>query len=97
MVFCVGMIAIFILADGIRSRSIPWVNAAMRVAAGDLNQHIPIQSRDEIGKLSESFNFMVEKLRESRALEDKLRSAEHLSGLGELSRSIAHENQEPTL
>jgi signal transduction histidine kinase len=38
---------------------------------------------------------MVEKLRESRALEEKLRAAEHLSGLGELSRSIAHEIRNP--
>ena len=95
VVFCVGMIAIFILARRYTQPINTVVDAAMRVAAGDLNQHIPIQSRDEIGKLSESFNFMVEKLRESHALEDKLRSAEHLSGLGELSRSIAHEIRNP--
>lgn len=95
VVFCVGMIAIFILARRYTQPINTVVDAAMRVAAGDLNQHIPVQSRDEIGKLSESFNFMVEKLRESRALEEKLRAAEHLSGLGELSRSIAHEIRNP--
>jgi signal transduction histidine kinase len=67
----------------------------MRVAAGDLTQHIKVQNRDEIGKLSESFNFMVSKLREARTLEEKLREAEHLSGLGQLSRHMAHEIRNP--
>ncbi|HMK44943.1 MAG TPA: ATP-binding protein, partial [Dissulfurispiraceae bacterium] len=51
--------------------------------------------RDEIGKLSESFNFMVDKLREGRTLEERLRAAQHLAGLGELSRTIAHEIRNP--
>jgi len=95
MVFCVGMVAIFVLARRYTQPINTVVDAAMRVAAGDLNQHIPVKGRDEIAKLSESFNFMVEKLRESRALEEKLRAAEHLSGLGALSRNIAHEIRNP--
>jgi len=71
------------------------VDASMRVAAGDLNQSIPVQSNDEIGQLSETFNFMVAKLRETRTLEERLREAEHLSGLGQLSRSMAHEIRNP--
>jgi nitrogen fixation/metabolism regulation signal transduction histidine kinase len=71
------------------------VDAASRVAAGDLNQSIPVRSKDEIGQLSERFNNMVEKLRESRLLEQRLREAEHLSGLGQLSRDIAHEIRNP--
>jgi len=71
------------------------VDAAQRVAAGDLNQSIPVGSSDEIGQLSRSFNFMVGKLRESRTLEEKLREAENLSGLGQLSQSMAHEVRNP--
>ncbi len=71
------------------------VDASMRVAAGDLNQKIPVQSNDEIGQLSDTFNFMVAKLRETRTLEERLREAEHLSGLGQLSRSMAHEIRNP--
>ncbi len=67
----------------------------MRVAAGDLNQNIPVQSNDEIGQLSDTFNFMVAKLKETRNLEERLREAEHLSGLGQLSRSMAHEIRNP--
>ncbi len=71
------------------------VDASMRVAAGDFNQNLPVRSKDEIGQLSETFNFMVMKLRENRILEERLREAEHLSGLGQLSRSMAHEIRNP--
>ncbi|MBI5188224.1 MAG: HAMP domain-containing protein [Nitrospirae bacterium] len=71
------------------------VNAAQRVAAGDLNQDLTTDRKDEIGELTQSFSFMVQKLREERALEEKLREAEHLSGIGQLSRNIAHELRNP--
>ncbi len=54
-----------------------------------------MKSRDEIGELSETFNFMVRKLKESRTLEERLREAEHLSALGQISRNIAHEIRNP--
>lgn len=71
------------------------VNAAKRVAAGDLNQSLVTDRRDEIGELTRSFNFMVKKLREERELEEKLHEAERLSAFGQLSRSIAHEIRNP--
>ncbi|MFB3924882.1 MAG: PAS domain-containing sensor histidine kinase [Syntrophales bacterium] len=71
------------------------VEAARRVATGDLNQNLPVDRKDEIGDLMQSFNFMVEKLREEKKLEERLREAEHLSAVGQLSRSIAHEIRNP--
>ncbi|MDO9289082.1 MAG: ATP-binding protein [Thermodesulfovibrionales bacterium] len=71
------------------------VSAAKRVAAGDLSQTLTTKQKDEIGELTQSFNFMVQKLREQRNLEEKLREAEHLSGIGQLSRSMAHEIRNP--
>jgi len=71
------------------------VNAARRVAAGDLDQHLPVDRKDEIGELTASFNFMVQRLRENKRLEERLREAEHLSAVGQLSRSIAHEIRNP--
>lgn len=71
------------------------VNAAGRVAAGDLTPDLSTERRDEIGELSQSFNFMVQKLREKRALEEKLREVEHLSGIGQFARDIAHEIRNP--
>ncbi|KJU87219.1 integral membrane sensor signal transduction histidine kinase [Candidatus Magnetobacterium bavaricum] len=38
---------------------------------------------------------MVQRLRESRSIEERLREAEHLSGLGQLSRTMAHEIRNP--
>ena len=71
------------------------VDAAKRVAAGDFNQSLTVDRKDEIGELTESFNFMLQGLRENKRLEERLREAEHLSAVGELSRSIAHEIRNP--
>jgi nitrogen fixation/metabolism regulation signal transduction histidine kinase len=94
-VFAIGIIFTLILSRHYTKPIQRVVDASMRVAAGDLTQNIKVQSRDEIGKLSESFNFMVGKLREARTLEEKLREAAHLSGLGQLSRHMAHEIRNP--
>ncbi len=71
------------------------VEAAKRVAAGDLNQKLPVDRKDEIGDLTQSFNNMVQKLSENRKLEERLREAEHLSAVGQLARTIAHEIRNP--
>lgn len=71
------------------------VNAARKVAMGDFNQNLPEGRKDEIGQLTESFNFMVQRLRENKLIEERLREAEHLSAVGQLSRSIAHEIRNP--
>ncbi len=69
--------------------------AAHRVAEGDLACELPVGRRDEIGQLAQSFNHMLGRLREDRGLREKLRRAEHLAGLGQFSRSIAHEIKNP--
>ena len=71
------------------------VNAARSVAAGDLTPELTTDRTDEIGELTKAFNYMVQKLREERALEEKLREAEHLSGIAQLGKSIAHEIRNP--
>lgn len=71
------------------------VNAARGVAAGDLTSNLTTDRKDEIGELTNTFNYMVQKLREERALEEKLREAEHLSGIAQLAKSIAHEIRNP--
>lgn len=71
------------------------VNAAKKVAAGDFNQSLPVDRKDEIGELTASFNFMMQRLRENKRLEERLREAEHLSTVGQLSRTIAHEIRNP--
>ena len=71
------------------------VNAVRLVAAGDLTVDLTAARKDEIGQLTQSFNFMVRKLREERALEEKLREVEHLSGIAQLAKGVAHEIRNP--
>ena len=71
------------------------VNAVRTVAAGDLTAELRSDRKDEIGELTQTFNYMVQKLREQRALEEKLREAEHLSGIAQLAKGIAHEIRNP--
>ncbi len=94
-VFTLGIIMTLILSRRYTRPIHQVVHAARRVAAGDLNQSVSVKSADEIGELAAGFNFMVQKLRTGRAMEEKLREAEHLSGLGELARNIAHEIRNP--
>ncbi len=71
------------------------VEAAKRVAAGDLTKTIEVEGGDEIAELTQSFNEMVEKLRQHRELEERLREAERLSAVGKLASGIAHEIRNP--
>jgi signal transduction histidine kinase len=65
------------------------------VAAGNLDQHLPVERRDEIGLLARSFNDMVTRLRDDRDLKNRLRTAEHQAGIGQFARNIAHEIRNP--
>jgi len=95
VVFAFGTLMAIFLA-GRYARPIENVaRAAGRVAAGDLSAELPVGRRDEIGALSRSFNAMVGKLREERDLRERLRKAEHLAGIAQVSQSIAHEIRNP--
>ncbi len=95
IVFGIGIIMTLIFSRQYTRPIHDVVDAAMKVAGGDLNQNLPIRSSDEIGQLSKSFNYMVDKLRENRTLEERLREIEHLSAVGQLSRNMAHEIRNP--
>jgi signal transduction histidine kinase len=71
------------------------VESVNKVAAGDLTETLPVESGDEIGRLSANFNEMVQKLRERELLEKRLYEAEHLSKVGQLAAGIAHEIRNP--
>ncbi len=71
------------------------VQAAKKIASGDLSKTLPEHRHDEIGELTKSFNEMVDKLRRQRELEERLRQAEQLSALGQMASGIAHEIRNP--
>jgi len=68
------------------------VMATNRIANGDLRYEIPIQTRDELGELTRSFNRMIRNL--SRIQNELIRS-EKLISLGRLSAGVAHEIRNP--
>ena len=67
------------------------VTGARQVAAGNLYVSLPSSGPDEIGRLAQTFNQMVERLRENRALQERLNEAEKLSLLGRFAATVAHE------
>ncbi|NWF98980.1 MAG: HAMP domain-containing histidine kinase [Nitrospirae bacterium] len=95
IVFSIGILLAVILSLMYTKPIHNVVNAAKSVAAGDLTVELATDRKDEIGELTQSFNHMLKKLREEKELEEKLREAEHLSALGQLSKSIAHEIRNP--
>lgn len=91
MIFFSTLIVIYISFRIIRPmRNL--VFATKQVAAGDLSMEIPVQSKDELGILSESFNSMIRSLRD---IQKELVASEKLISLGRLSAGVAHEIRNP--
>jgi signal transduction histidine kinase len=71
-----------------------------QVEKGDLNVRIEYRGKDEIGRLIDSFNSMVDKLDVTKAeLEQlhfhQLERADRLASIGEMAAGIAHEIKNP--
>jgi PAS domain S-box-containing protein len=64
VVFLVGGLYIWLFARSLTRPIRNLVEAAERIAAGDLSRGIEVTSRDEIGQLASSFNYMTDSLRE---------------------------------
>jgi two-component system, NtrC family, sensor kinase len=65
---------------------------AEAVAEGDLTRHPVILSDDEVGRLSQTFEAMVEAISEAR---EKLLAAERLGAVGKLAAHVTHEVRNP--
>jgi signal transduction histidine kinase len=66
--------------------------AARRVAAGDLNAKVEVESNDELGELAASFNRMTEDLMQQK---ERTLQAERVAAWRELARRLAHELKNP--
>lgn len=76
------------------------VNTMLQVEKGDFAVRIEYKRKDEIGRLIESFNSMVDRLETAqKELEQlhfqQLERADRLSSIGEMAAGIAHEIKNP--
>jgi signal transduction histidine kinase len=94
-VFTLGMLLSLVLASAVSRPVQALTRAAGRVAAGDLTARVPASGTSELGVLSRTFNEMVERLGESRALEERLRVAERSTAMGRFASALAHEIRNP--
>jgi len=94
-VFSLGMLLSLVLASAVSRPVQALTDAAGRVAAGDLSAQVRTSGSDELGALARTFNQMVERLGESRALEERLRVAERSTAMGRFAAALAHEIRNP--
>jgi signal transduction histidine kinase len=86
-----GMFAVVYLASRFTKPVDQLVATAQQVAQGNLYASLPAQGTDEMGLLAQTFNRMVERLRENRQLQERLNEAEKSSLLGRFAGTVAHE------
>jgi signal transduction histidine kinase len=86
-----GIIAVVYLASRFTQPINALVDSAKQVAQGNLYTSLPAGGNDEMGRLAQTFNQMVERLRENHQLQDRLNEAEKLSLLGRFAATVAHE------
>jgi len=95
LIFSGGLVLAIIISAHYVSPVVQLAHAAETVAAGNLSQELPVEGKDEVGRLTRSFNEMIVRLRQNRALEEAVRENEYLTHLGKLSSGMAHEIRNP--
>jgi len=93
--FCIGIIISMIIATKYTEPIKRIALASKRIAEGDLTEIEEGGRRDEVGVLVRGFNEMVQKLKEQKELEEKLKKSEQFSLIGQLSSGIAHDIRNP--
>jgi len=76
------------------------ISAMRRAEAGDLNVRVDLKSKDEMGRLGESLNTMIEKLNAAKKEAEQyhqelVQRADRMASIGELASGLAHEIRNP--
>ena len=71
-----------------------------QVEKGDLDARVELRGKDEMGRLAENLNTMIEKLQQARREaeqyhQDLVKRADRMASIGELASGIAHEIRNP--
>ncbi len=95
-----ALVVSYFLADGIIKPVTRLVMASQHLAQGDLTYKVDVKTKDEIGKLGATFNFMAGALKDrdeqlKRRAQDTIMQSERLATIGQLAAGVAHEMNNP--
>jgi len=94
-ILVVSAILLFITFKKLMRPVVSLKEGAERIGKGEFSHRIAVESKDEIGELSEGFNKMAMNLERLRDVEERLSRAERLAAIGTFAAGIAHEINNP--
>jgi signal transduction histidine kinase len=81
----------YYFSQGIVQPILMLVESTKKIASGDLDVCLPLQTGNEIGLLSFSFQEMIQNIKEKNALKEHVLAVEKSASIGKLAGGLAHE------